>query len=321
LEKICEKAGFDWCTIGPVDLSTNRIDWAEAVVGAISGTASVFGAYFIANNTGILAGGIDNAARIIKTLASTTSGVSSNFRFAALAGCPPYVPLIPAAYGVGDGVDRFSLALDCTEMANQVLAQGSYTSISALKSSLNEALRSSIQRVQNISERLGRETGVAFVGIDTSFVPSPEPAGSVATIVERIIEPLRFGSSGTAFGTSQLADLLARLEVKHCGFSGIVYSIIEDTLLAQRNDEGLLSINGLLLYSTVGGIGLDLVPVAGSISLKELRLLLGNVAVISTRLQRPLIARLVPVSGKVAGESTQFRIPNLVNTKVLNHNV
>ncbi len=64
----------------------------------------------------------------------------------------------------------------------------------------------------------------------------------------------------------------------------------------------------------VCGTGLDTIPLPGDTSAEAIAHLLLDVATLAWRLNKPLSARLFPVPGKRAGESTAFSSPYLTNT-------
>jgi uncharacterized protein (UPF0210 family) len=113
------------------------------------------------------------------------------------------------------------------------------------------------------------------------------------------------------------ASLKRIRRVKTCGYSGLMLPVLEDTGLAARAEEGAYSIQDLLLYSAVCGLGLDCVPVAGDAPIEALGGLLLDVAALAHRKPGPLTARIFPVAGKVAGERTSFSHPFLCNSVVL----
>jgi uncharacterized protein (UPF0210 family) len=93
--------------------------------------------------------------------------------------------------------------------------------------------------------------------------------------------------------------------------------VLEDSVLARRVGEGLVSVNELLLYSTICGTGLDTVPLPGDVSEAELAGILLDVATLACALQKPLTARLFPIPGKRAGDEVKFDFPFFVPSKVL----
>ena len=93
--------------------------------------------------------------------------------------------------------------------------------------------------------------------------------------------------------------------------------VLEDPVLARRAAEGRYSVRELLLYSSVCGTGLDVVPLAGDTRANELAASIRDVAALSTKLHKPLSARLFPVPGKKAGERAEFNNPFLTSSVVM----
>jgi hypothetical protein len=87
--------------------------------------------------------------------------------------------------------------------------------------------------------------------------------------------------------------------------------------LASRNQEGLISLADLLLYSTVCGTGLDTVPLAGDTREQSLQALLVDIGALALRHDKQLTARLMPIPGKEAGEKIQFSFPYFADSCVM----
>ena len=85
----------------------------------------------------------------------------------------------------------------------------------------------------------------------------------------------------------------------------------------QRVIEGKVSIEQLLLFSSVCGVGLDTVPIPGRMDTERVARVFSDVACMATRLSKPLSCRLFPVLDKEAGESANFDSPYLTDTRVL----
>jgi hypothetical protein len=92
--------------------------------------------------------------------------------------------------------------------------------------------------------------------------------------------------------------------------------ILEDNILAKRYAEGTFNIDSLLAYSAVCAGGLDTVPLPGDVSEDRIARILGDVATLAFKWQKPLAARLLPVAGKKAGDRTGFDSPSMVNTTI-----
>jgi len=127
----------------------------------------------------------------------------------------------------------------------------------------------------------------------------------------------RFGEVGTLTAASLVTETLGELNIKKCGYSGLMLPILEDYGLAMRNNEEMFDIRDLLLYSAVCGTGLDTVPLPGDVPEKKLYVLLLDVASLSNKLNKPLSARLMPVPGKKSGEMTDYDFEYIVNSRIL----
>ncbi len=125
------------------------------------------------------------------------------------------------------------------------------------------------------------------------------------------------GLSGSLAAAAFLTDTLDRASFTRTGFNGLMLPLLEDSTLAQRGAEGVLSVTDLLLYSTVCGTGLDTLPLPGDTSVEQLEAILLDIAALALRLNKPLTARLMPIPGKKAGEPTGFNFEYFANSKIL----
>ncbi len=101
------------------------------------------------------------------------------------------------------------------------------------------------------------------------------------------------------------------------GFSGLMLAVIEDLGLAQGTIEKNYDIRSLLTYSSVCGIGLDTVPIAGNTSLEKISALMRDTGTMAFRLNKPLTVRLFPYPEKKAGELTEYQSDDLCNCAIL----
>ena len=113
-----------------------------------------------------------------------------------------------------------------------------------------------------------------------------------------------------------ITEAVRSLPVKHVGYSGLMLPVLEDRRIAQRWSEGHLNLDALLSYSSVCATGLDTVPLRGDITEEQLTRILGDVAALALKWNKPLTARLLPAPGKKAGDMTEFDNPFLVNAKI-----
>jgi uncharacterized protein (UPF0210 family) len=97
-----------------------------------------------------------------------------------------------------------------------------------------------------------------------------------------------------------------------------MYPVLEDRFLTSSNDLNILNMESLLLYSSVCGCGPDMIPLPGDISEKEIFSIILDMSSLALMLNKPLIARLVPIPNKKSGELTNFDYHFFHNTKIMN---
>ncbi|HYW65455.1 MAG TPA: DUF711 family protein, partial [Candidatus Dormibacteraeota bacterium] len=124
------------------------------------------------------------------------------------------------------------------------------------------------------------------------------------------------GTSGTLTAVATITSTFKDIGARKAGYSGLMLPILEDPRLAERWNNGLLSLDALLSYSAVCGTGLDTIPLPGDTTLDTLSRIIGDVASLSVKWNKPLSARLLPVAGKRAGDQTEFTDPNLLNVTI-----
>jgi len=112
--------------------------------------------------------------------------------------------------------------------------------------------------------------------------------------------------------------VLKNLNVKTCGYSGLMLPVIEDRVLARRAAEGHFTVEELLLFSSVCGTGLDVVPLPGNTQTRIIAALIEDVAASSVKLSnKPLSARLFLIPGSSAGDKVTFDNPFLTDCVVM----
>jgi uncharacterized protein len=124
------------------------------------------------------------------------------------------------------------------------------------------------------------------------------------------------GSAGTLTAAYSITQAQRDLPGPRVGYNGLMIPILEDSLLARRWSEGRLSLDSLLAYSSVCGTGLDTVPLPGDVTEETLARIIGDMAVLAVKWNKPLTARLQPVHGRKAGDMSDFDDPYLVNARL-----
>jgi uncharacterized protein (UPF0210 family) len=259
--------------------------------------------------------GVRACAEVIHQLAPQDSNGFANLYFAALANVGPGAPFFPAAYHAGSG-PAFAIATEAADLVVQAFSQAS--NLAEARRNLREALETHGQRIKAVADALSRQSTrkISFGGIDFSPAPFPEIELSLGTGMERLGLPA-VGRHGSLAAAALIAETLNLADFPHAGFCGMMLPVLEDAALAQRAAEGILSVKDLLLYSAVCGTGLDTVPLPGDVTVEALTAVLLDLAVLAARLDKPLTARLMPVPGKQAGDSTGFDFAFFANSRVM----
>jgi len=307
-EDISCKNGIDFMSIGTV----KDLRFADLIPEIIKSTSHISTSVTIGDyKKGINRKAISKAAQVIIDISKKTDRGYGNFRFAAISNCPPDIPFFPASYHRGKTC--FTIALEGSALVMSAFSKAK--SVIRAEEELRSIFESEIKKIERSARIIERQIKILFKGIDVSPAPSLEKKESLAFAFEKL-NVGKFGTPGTLAISSIITKVLKSLHVKKCGYSGLMFPILEDYGLAQRYSEGCVNINTILVCSSICGTGLDCIPLPGNISIERIRAILLDVAVLSVKLNKPLSARLFPVSGRRAGEMTDFRSPYLVDCRI-----
>ena len=183
------------------------------------------------------------------------------------------------------------------------------------RDNLTASIQATADRLSEVANALAYDYGIPFGGIDFSLAPYPQSSDSLGHALEGL--GAEFGGNGMVASASLVMNAIEAVQFERAGFSGLMLPILEDNILAERAQQGRLSINELLLLSAICGTGLDCIPLAGDISKTALRDILLDTAALSLRLDKPLTARLMPFPDKVAGDALNFGFEYFADGAVL----
>ena len=299
-------------SIGPV-LADDRVDpelpaWAVELVRTTRNLN--FSAVVATPDRGAFGRAAAVAAETMVGLARSSPGGIGNFRFAASACIPPGSPFFPAAYH--QGPDSLAIGLESASLVEHAFAESRDASSASdhLRGRLDEALAP----VERTALAIARREGTAYLGIDPS--PAPGKDRSIGAAIEALARA-PFGDAGTLDACAAITAALKALRVRTCGYAGLMLPVLEDPVLARRATEGRYGVQDLLLYSSVCGTGLDTVPLPGDTPVEVVTRIIQDVAALSTRLRKPLSARLFLIPEKAAGEIARFDDPYLTDSAVM----
>lgn len=316
---LCKDTGIRWFCVPFYIVGQDTEETNVIAVDIAKQYKNAFINYIVTEDRRLDRRAVFHASSFVRAVSRISNNGFDNFRCGVSFNCKPNGAFFPFTYHAGE--NGFSLAMELVPLCVEVIQSNKGKSLEEIRSSIIDKLLPVLKLVGETGLKIEETTGMTYFGIDASLAPHPEnPEHSVAYIVE-LLGVERFGSSGTTFITSFLADiiksLIKRSGIRATGFNGVMYSVLEDHRLGVVNSEsGNPSIDSLLAFSTMCGCGIDMVPVPGAISTEELASIMLDIAAIAIRLNKPLGVRLLPIPEKTAGEFTDFDHDFLHNTRI-----
>jgi uncharacterized protein (UPF0210 family) len=310
LAGVIQQTGVAYASLGPA-LPEMPLSY-EVIPEAIATAQNIFfGGVMADKKRGIDLAALRACADVIVNCAAIEPNGFANLQFAALANVNAGAPFFPAAYHDSDE-PAFAIATESADLA--VNAFSSAKNIDEGCSALITEIEKHGKRITQISKF--ELSNIDFKGIDFSLAPFPDDSHSLGNAVEKMGIP-RIGLHGSLAAAAILTAAIDRADFPHTGFSGFMQPILEDSILAKRAAEGILTIKDVLLYSAVCGTGLDTIPLSGDTTAEQIIPLLLDLCTLALRLDKPLTARLMPVPGTKAGEETKFDFAFFAPSRVL----
>jgi hypothetical protein len=312
LEAECFVHGIDYAAIGPA-LPDEPAGYT-VIPDILAASEIVFSSGMLADpENGLSFHAALACGQVMRTAAALSDDGFANLRFAALANVGSGAPFFPAAYHQG-GLPGIAVATEAAEEAVDVII--SSENLVMARRLLVERIEDQANALAQALEPVCQAHGMRFLGVDYSLAPFPEHTRSLGTAFLEMGLP-NFGAAGSAFAAAFLADTLDRASFPRTGFCGLFFPVLEDAILARRSIDGSLTVNDLLLYSTLCGTGLDTLPLPGDISAEQMAAILLDLGALALRHNKPLTARLMPIPGKKAGDPVHYDFPYFADGKVL----
>jgi uncharacterized protein (UPF0210 family) len=308
-DDLSQKQGFV-PNVGPAMLhDTDDPASMHLLAQALSTLPNLNASAIIADDDGIHWKTIRESAKLVRYLTDHSPRSQGNFQFTATAMLKPFGPFYPGAWHNGAG-KQFSLGFESANVVQQVFGatQGDFD---ASVAELTRQLTIHAKIGEEVGNAVAASSGWTFAGVDAT--PAPLGDVSIGDAIERFTGA-KFGANGTLTAALAITAAVKAVKVKQIGFSGLMLPVMEDKRLAQRWSENMYDIDSVLAYSAVCGTGLDTVPLPGDVSEDRLVKIFGDVAALAWKWQKPLSARLQPVSGKKSGDMTEFESQYLFNT-------
>jgi uncharacterized protein len=305
----CNEKSIDFCSIGLSNIP-NQIDYISQIL--VETSRLVAGAEISTFQNGVNRDSVSAAAKAIKHLASETESGFGNFRFGAAACLSDGNPFFPGAYHQ-DEYPKFTLGFENSDLLVKAFVDSG--DIEVAKQNLLNILTREYSKIEELALTLSKKLNLRFGGIDTSIAPSLEPNDSIVRAFEAV--NIEFGECGTLAVCGAITYILKQIPVKRTGYCGIMLPILEDVGLAQAVDNRKVSVTNLLAYSSVCGVGVDMLPLSGDVPSQQLEGLMLDVSTIALKLKKPLLVRVLPILGKYVGDKTQIESPYVCNSRIV----
>ena len=310
IDNIAQGLKIGYISLGPA--LPEFLPGYEVIPEAISASKNVFFAGVMADKArGLDLKAIRACADIIVKCASIEANGFANLQFAALANVKAGAPFLPAAYHDANADEsKFAIAAESADLAVQAFEN---------VKSIEEGRKNLVNEIEKHGKQLtevAKALDCTFGGIDFSLAPFPDDAHSLGNAVEKMGVP-KIGLHGSLAAAAILTETIDRADFPHTGFSGFMQPILEDSVLARRAAEGILTLKDVLLYSAVCGTGLDTIPLPGDTTAEQITPLLLDLCALALRLDKPLTARLMPIPNKTAGDETTFDFAFFAPSRVM----
>ncbi|HEX6225555.1 MAG TPA: DUF711 family protein [Chryseolinea sp.] len=292
----------------PDTYDVNIGQWVAKLVQVTSNIS--FNLSISSHEKGIHYNSIKASLEILAVL-SKSKGGEACFRFTASANCPAGIPFFPAAFH--EGINSFAIGLESPNLITEAFQQN--YDPSNVRQHLKLHLEKALIPIQDIAVDISSTSNWQYDGIDAS--PAPGLDASIGQAIETYSKQ-PFGNPATLNACALITDVLKALDIKKCGYSGLMLPVIEDKVLAKRAMEFKYTLQELLLFSAVSGTGLDVVPLPGNTAKQVIENILIDVAALSLKYtSKALSVRLFLIPGKQAGEVVKFENPYLTSSVVM----
>ena len=292
----------------------------EAIPRALTETQRVCASVNVATTkAGINMDAVLEMSRAIKAAADMTAdddGLACA-KLCVFANIPQDMPFMAGAYlGVGQadavinvGVSGPGVVKRAIERHMERHAGGDRPTLGKIA----ETIKRTACKVTRVGELIGREVadnlGIQFGVVDLSLAPTPTVGDSIGEIFQAL-GLSHIGVPGSTAALAMLNDAVKKggaFASSHVGgLSGAFIPVSEDLNIANAAHQGYLTVEKLEAMTCVCSVGLDMVPVPGSITEQALAGIIADEMAIGMINAKTTATRIIPVPGKKAGDKVHF---------------
>ena len=321
LDKVCDVTDIRWYNVPidpwKVDDLDECFDYCRTVLAR--GSRSFVNVLSIKEGK-VRSDILKKSFRLIRTTSKMSNNGKDNFRLGCSVNTSENGAFFPFTQSGGEL--GFSIGLEMIEERNQICLDNQEVSLEELRELFITRLRPQIDQIYELAKKIAKRNKIKFHGFDFSIAPMISKNGSVITLLSRL-GVYNFGSTGQLFATSYYTDIIKGFAKYYptVGFSGIMYSVLEDLGICMINNEKGIHLDDLIKVSTMCGCGVDMVPVVSDISDGELMSIFKDMYAISTRLHKPIGIRILPIPTAMRSQVTYTDFNDdadfIANTRVM----
>ena len=301
LDAFCEKTDVRWFNI-PIDPweCTDADDLFRFAEWILKHESRVFINILTVKDRVISEEIVKKSIKLIRYTSKISYNGRDNFRLGCSINVRPNGAFFPFTYS--NGKLGFSVGLELIEEICEVCQCEKNASLTELRELIIERLYPQIEKINQLAGRIAEESDMNYWGIDFSIAPMISSKGSVLSLLSRL-GIYNFGGTGSLFATSYFTDIIKEFgnQFPEVGFSGIMYSVLEDLGLCMINNEKGISIDDMIKCSTMCGCGADMIPIPEDVTDDEIFSIFRDIYAISSRLRKPLGIRLLPIPSSTRG--------------------
>ncbi len=225
----------------------------------------------------------------------------------------------PFMAGAIHGVEEADAVLNVGVSGPGVIARSLERLISNMKDTnltldeIAEEIKQTTFRVTRCGELIGRQVssalGIEFGVVDLSLAPTPTVGDSVGEIF-KILGVDSVGAPGSTAILAMLNDAVKKGGIFASktvgGLSGAFIPVMEDAVLAEAVGDGSLCLEKLESMTCVCSVGLDMVPIPGSVDADTIAAIIADEMALGMINNKTTAARLIPVPGKEVGDHVSY---------------
>ncbi|MCL2140694.1 MAG: PFL family protein [Dehalococcoidia bacterium] len=286
----------------------------ESIPEALSNTERVCASVNVATTkAGINMDAVAQMGRVIKQTAYLSAARDSIActKLVVFTNAQEDNPFMAGAFhGVGEPESVINVGVSGPGVMHSALSKlGREANFSELAELVKKTAFKITRMGQLVATEAAKMLNIPFGVVDLSLAPTIAVGDSVALILEDMgIE--KCGAHGTTAALALLNDAVKKggvMASSHVGgLSGAFIPVCEDAGMIEAVKCGALSLEKLEAMTCVCSVGLDMIPIPGDTPDSTISAIIADEAAIGVVNNKTTAVRIIPVSGKKAGDQVEF---------------